>query len=332
MRFAAASDAHEQRGPGPDFLAIVGPTAAGKTALSIAVARRLGGEIVSMDSRQIYRGMDIGTAKANAAERRAVPHHGLDLRAPGERYSAGEFARDARRWIGEIRARGRVAILAGGTGFFLRALMRPLFHEPPLDPKRRAALEAHLAHPDRSELARWVRRLDPQGAAQAIAGGRQRMVRALVVALLSGRSLPEWQRHRPAEAEPLQGPVFLMELPMEVLDRRIARRVRRMMAAGLADEVTALLAAGVRPDDPGMKGVGYREVIDALEGRCTMAAAAERIRIATRQYARRQRTWFRHQLPPERISIDGEAPLAAQAEAVTRAWTSGFGAVGARQS
>ncbi len=304
----------------PDFLAIVGPTAAGKTALSLGVARRLDGEIVSMDSRQIYRGMEIGTAKATAAERRAVPHHGLDLRAPGQRYSAGEFARDARRWIGEIRARKRVAILVGGTGFFLRALMRPLFREPPLDPGRRAELEAFLARLPAAELARWVRRLDPDRAAAAIPGGFQRMARTVVVALLAGRPLSWWHRRGPAEAEPLRGLVCLVDLPMAALDDRIARRAGEMIAAGLAEEVAGLLRSGVRRDDPGMNGVGYREMAACLAGECTIEAAAERIRVATRQYARRQRTWFRHQLPPNRILIDGTAPLAAQEEAVAGAW------------
>ena len=304
----------------PDFLAIAGPTAAGKTALSIGVARRLDGEIVSMDSRQIYRGMEIGTAKASAAERRAVPHHGLDLRAPGQRYSAGEFARDARRWIGEIRARERIAILVGGTGFFLRALMQPLFREPPLDSGRRTALEARLARLPATELARWVRRLDPERAEVAIQGGFQRMARTVVVALLTGRPLSWWHRRCPAGAEPLGGLVCLLDLPVAVLDERIARRVRAMIAAGLADEVAGLLRSGVRREDPGMNGVGYREMADFLDGRSTIEAAAERIRIATRQYARRQRTWFRHQLPGNRILIDGTAPLAAQEAAVAGAW------------
>ena len=172
------------------FLAIVGPTAAGKSELAVEVALRLEGEVVSLDSRQVYRRMDIGTAKLAPAERRGVPHHGLDLIDPDQAYSAGRFARDARRWIREIRERGRVPVLVGGTGFFLRALTAPIFREPPLDPARRRALRRWLGARPRAELERWTSALDPERAALAAAGGPQRMLRALEVALLSGRPSP----------------------------------------------------------------------------------------------------------------------------------------------
>ncbi len=304
----------------PDFLGIVGPTGAGKTALSLCAARKLGGEIISVDSRQIYRGMDIGTAKASPEEQAAVPHHGLDIRDPGERYSAGEFGRDARRWITEIRARGRVAVLAGGTGFFLRVLTEPLFREPKLDPARSTALEDVLRGLPAAELERWVRLLDPARADVAVAGGKQRMLRTLSIALLTGRPLSELHRSLPAEAEPLRGMVCLLKVPPEILDLRIRRRVHAMVRAGFVEEVSALLGSGCTRDDPGLNGVGYREMADCLEGAITLGEAVERTRTATRRYARRQRTWFRRQLGPGTVTVDGTAPLEVQCAAVVKAW------------
>ncbi len=302
------------------FLAITGPTGAGKTALSLQVARALGGEIISMDSRQIYRGMDIGTAKATPEQRAEVPHHGIDIADPGERYSAGAFGRDTRRWIAAIRARGRVPLLVGGTGFFLKAVTDPLFAEPDLDGERRAAAESALAGLPRTELARWVWALDPQRAGVAIAGGRQRMTRTVLIALLTGRPLSWWHSRRNTEAEPLEGVVCVLEVPREVLDERIGRRVRAMVEAGFADEVAALLRAGCSRDDPGLNGVGYREMADCVEGRVTLEEAARRTRAATRRYARRQATWFRHQLGPGTVRVDGTAPIEAQCARVAEAW------------
>ena len=181
---------------GADFLAITGPTTSGKTALSLEVAEALDGEIVSMDSRQLYRGMDIGTDTVEAEARARVPHHGLDLVDPDERYSAGRFARDVRRWIPEIRARGRVPVLAGGTGFFLRAVLEPIFAEPEMDPSRRRRLKGWLEDRPREELERWVHRLDPERAELAVEGGPQRMGRTVEVALLSGRPLSWWHQDR----------------------------------------------------------------------------------------------------------------------------------------
>ncbi|MEJ2217647.1 MAG: isopentenyl transferase family protein [Gemmatimonadota bacterium] len=159
----------------PIALALVGPTACGKTELALQIALRLDGEIVSMDSRQVYRGLDIGTAKPTPEQRRRVQHHGLDLVEPGERYSAGRFARDARRWIDEIRARGHVPILEGGTGFFLRALTEPFFEEPPMPAASREDLKAYLAERPAAQLRRWLRVLDPQSErAMARGGGGRR--------------------------------------------------------------------------------------------------------------------------------------------------------------
>ena len=305
---------------GPRFLAIVGPTGAGKTALSLRVARKLGGEIISLDSRQIYRGMDIGTAKVSPAERALVPHHGLDLRNPDQRYSAGEFGRDARRWIDAIERRGRVPVLAGGTGFFLRVLTEPIFREPPMDPVERRALEDLLAGLPRGEQERWVRRFDPERAEIAIAGGCQRMLRVLSITILTGQNLSWWHVRHPTEGNALAGTICLVEVPREVLDERIRRRTAEMVRGGLADEVARLISDGYGRGDHGMNAVGYREIEDHLAGKLTLREAEERIRVATRRYARRQYTWFRHQLGPGTVRIDGTASLEEQASAVLDAW------------
>lgn len=311
--------------PAPDFLAIVGPTGAGKTALSIGVAGDLGAEIISMDSRQIYRGMDIGTAKATARERAAVPHHGLDIRDPGERYSAGEFGRDARRWIASIRGRGHVPMLVGGTGFFLKVLTEPIFREPPLDRSRRRAIEDVLGRLPRQELERWVRLLDPARADIAAAGGIQRMLRALSIAILTGRPLSWWHRRHPGEGTPLGGVVCLLEVPLDVLDARIRERARAMVAQGFVEEVAGLLRGGCSRRDAGLDGVGYREITGHLEGEISLEEAVERTRVATRQYARRQRTWFRHQLGPGTVRVDGTASVEAQRAEVVAAWRARVG-------
>jgi tRNA dimethylallyltransferase len=311
--------------PPPVFLAITGPTASGKTALSLEVARRLDGEIVSMDSRQVYRGMDVGTAKASPEERRAIPHHGLDLVDPDERYSAGRFARDARAWLGEIRGRGRVPILVGGTGFFLRALMQPIFAEPALDEARRDALRRWLRRQPPERLATWVRRLDPERAQLAVEGGMQRMSRTIEVALLSGRPLSAWHRDAPADGAALCGVVVLLDLPRAEMDRRIDERAARMVREGLIREVRTLLAQGYRAEDPGMTGTGYREAAAHLAGRATLEETVLEIARSTRRYARRQLTWFRNQLPAGTRTVDATAPLEAQVEEVLEAWRSGGG-------
>ncbi|MGI9626686.1 MAG: tRNA (adenosine(37)-N6)-dimethylallyltransferase MiaA [Longimicrobiales bacterium] len=313
----------ERPSPRSTFLAITGPTASGKTAVSLQVAARLGGEIISMDSRQIYRGMDVGTAKVTSAERGSIPHHGLDLFDPSEAYSAGRFARDARRWIEDIRGRDRLPILVGGTGFFLRALMEPLFDEPPMEVGRRAALRTFLEGLETEDLAAWTQALDPEAVPEVVRGGRQRMIRSATVATLSGRPLSWWhaeQQRTGPSAEACSGLVVVLELPADVLDERIANRVGRMIASGLVEEVEALVAAGYGRQSPGLTGTGYREVLDYLEGAVGLDEAMERIRIATRQYAKRQLTWFRNQMPPEAVRVDGTQPTVVLADQILQAW------------
>lgn len=304
-----------------DALVITGPTASGKTALSIEVARRIGAEIISMDSRQVYRGMDIGTAKVTPEERGEIPHFGLDLVDPDERYSAGRFARDAYRWIREIRGRGHVPLLVGGTGFFLRALTDPLFQEPDLPVERRERLKKYLDSQSDETLMRWLEILDPESAATLRAqGGRQRIARALEVALLTGRTLPWWQRHAPPQMMPIHPLVFVLDLPREQLYQRINARVHDMIDAGLVDEVRGLLERGYDLGDPGMNATGYVEMIPYLRGEYSLDDAIDAIQRATRRYARRQLTWFRHQLPPDAVWLDATRPRHELADTIAEMW------------
>lgn len=281
---------------------LVGPTGIGKTRVATALAHLADIEIISADSRQVYRGLDIGTAKPVATDRAAAVYHGLDLVEPQERYSAGRFARDATEWIAGITARGRLPLLVGGTGFYLRALFDGLFAEPALDPARRARLGRVLAGLSAGELARWAGRLD----AGFKGGGAQRAARTATVALLTGRSLTGLQRGAPA-APAVWTPWYAqLTLPRAALASRIAQRTEAMLAAGLVQEVQAVLRARVPPSAPGLTGVGYREVVQHLEGRLDDGRLAAVIAQATRRYAKRQETWFRHQLNGPVAALDAE--------------------------
>lgn len=306
----------------PAFLAIVGATASGKTSLSIPVAEALDGEIVSLDSRQIYRGMDVGTAKATKAERLRIRHHGIDIIDPDESFSAGRFARSARSWIADIQARGRVPLLVGGTGFFLRALTNPVFREPPMDRARIEALRDHLASYPPHVLQTWVRMLDPDRADVAIQGGARRMIRTLEVTLLTGRPLSWWHREAPPAQEGLRGPVVVLDLEREELYRRIDERARWMLGEGdLVGEVTGLLRSGYSPEAPGLTAVGYREVVRHIQGGFTIQEVEDQLRRATRRYARRQLTWFRNQLPAVGVHrLDATRPLADLVKSVVSTW------------
>jgi len=283
---------------------LVGPTAVGKSAVAVALAQRVPLTVISADARQVYRRLDIGTAKPSVAVRAAVPHEGLDLVDPGERYSAGRFAREAAGWLTAARATGRVPLVVGGTGFYVRALADGLFQEPPLDPARRDELREWTATLEGTDLSRWALRLDPRFSG----GGRQRAARALEVALLTGRPLSLWQRM--ARAAGVMRPWYiLLTIPRELLRRRIAERVDAMLAAGLVEEVRAELARGTAPDAAGLDGVGYREVVAMLTGKLPRELLRDAVVRASRQYAKRQETWFRNQLryPPSAVSRQPEA-------------------------
>ncbi len=303
-----------------DFLAITGPTTSGKTQVSIAVAEALDGEIICMDSRQVYRGMDIGTDKVSMENRDRVRHHGLDLRDPDEFYSAGQFGRNARGWIEEISGRGHVSLLVGGTGLFLRSLTHPLFKQPDIDATRLEALRGFMAKRPATELERWVGALDSGRTDLAREGGPQRLGRTIEVALLTGRPLSWWHSQGTPDQKPLNGLIVVLDKDREELDRRIDARVTRMTAEGLVDEVKGLMEKGYGPEAPGMSGTGYREIAAYLGGDMTLEEALDRMRSQTRQYARRQLTWFRHQLPEDAIHVDTSQSVEAQVAQVVAAW------------
>lgn len=273
---------------------ITGPTGAGKSALALALAETHGALLVSADSRQIYRGFDVGTAKPTAAERARVTHAGVDVADPTERWSAGRWAREAAGWLADAEASGRPAIVCGGTGLWLRALVTPLAPVPDLPEGRRAALATALSAMPTEELRRWVAALDPARAAL----GRAQLLRATEIALLTGT------RHGDAlatAAPARRAARWLVVDPGPALDDRLATRLHRMVADGWEAEVRGLLQT-VPADAPAWNACGYREVREVVAAGRSIDGVVERVRIATRQYAKRQRTWLRHQLAGEAVT------------------------------
>jgi tRNA dimethylallyltransferase len=277
------------------IFAIVGPTASGKSALALALAEASGGEIVNADALQVYRGLDIGTAKPSREERRRVPHHLVDILDPGERYSAGEFARRAKVAISEIAARGRVAILVGGSGLYLRALWSGIAPLPPADAEVRGRLLARLEREGLTGLYRELADVDPQSASRLGPGDTQRILRALEVALATGETLSSWIARQPFGAEPVAMRKIGLTLPRALLYDAIAARVRTMLDAGWLDEVRALLAGGVDRDSPAFQAIGYRQWVEFLAGAADFGASLQQVVTLTRRFAKRQETWFRRE-------------------------------------
>jgi tRNA dimethylallyltransferase len=275
-------------------VAVVGPTAAGKSGLAVALAERLGGEVVNADSMQIYRGMDIGTAKLSVAERRGVPHHLLDLLDVTEAVSVAQFQAWARAAIADCQARGRLPVLVGGSALYVRAVL-DRFEFPGTDPALRADLEAELAQRGAAALHERLSRLDAAAAATILAGNGRRIVRALEVIALTGRpfsaSLPQ---HAYAPGQPGSLPVQIgVDVPREVLNARIEARVDAMWAAGLVDEVRRLAASGLGQGRTASRALGYAQVLRHLAGECSLDEARDDTVRATRRFARRQDAWFR---------------------------------------
>ena len=287
----------------PKIVVITGPTASGKTALGVALAQRLGGEVVSADSMQIYRGMDIGTAKPTPEEMQGVPHHLIDVREPWQPYSAAEFAVDAKRLIDGIVAKGRLPILAGGTGLYFRALLEGLADMPEADEAMRADITAEADERGWAALHAQLAMVDPEAAARIHATDAQRIQRALEVYRLSGKPISAWQREARGERLPLKVLKLALSPPQRAtLHERIERRFDAMLDAGFLDEVRALralpgLAAHPRPLDlPALRAVGYRQAWEHLDGASTAAEFRGRVIAATRQLAKRQFTWLRGEL------------------------------------
>src|SRR6267154_1147970 len=286
--------------PKPLTPVLVGPTGVGKTAVAAALAALTPITVISADARQVYRGLDIGTAKPDRETQARVPHRGLDLVAPGERYSAGRFARDAAGWIAETRSAGQglEPIVVGGTGLYIRALAEGLFREPPFDPERRDQLRRWSESLVGADLARWAGRLDQE----FLGGGRQRAARAVEVALLTGQALSWWQREA-RQSGTLRPWYIHLTVPREVLHRRLAARVDDMLRAGLVDEVRRVIDKGVASDAPGLDGIGYREVVSMLRGELPEGELRDAMLVSTRRYAKRQDTWFRNQLRPQSSGV-----------------------------
>lgn len=280
----------------PDIRVICGPTAAGKSAVAAWLASGDPSTIISADSRQIYRSFDIGSAKPTADERARVPYRGIDIVDPTERYSAAAWATSANEWIDESHRVGRGPLVVGGTGLYLRALFDGLFDEPPLDRARRESMASVLGELDVPELRRWASLLDPDRAHL----GRTQLIRAIEIALLTGRRVSEL--HREHARVPRWRPRYLVVDPGPALAERIGGRIDDMLDNGWSDEVRRLMEA-VAPSAPAWNATGYGTVRRLVAGEVSRAQAREIILIETRQYAKRQRTWFRHQLPADRVTL-----------------------------
>jgi len=272
----------------PPLLIIAGPTGVGKTATAVQLAGRLGIEMVSADSRQVYRGMDVGTGKPTRAERAAVPHHLLDLIEPDERYHAARFRREAIESIDLIRERGRLPVIVGGTGLYVRALLKGLDPAPPANPALRARMEALAAEMGMAALHARLAALDPDAAGRLHPNDRVRIIRAIEKHGRGSAGGDSWAR----AVSPWSVLFFGLRQERNALNRRLEERARGMLSGGMMEEVKRLLAAGYDEQTPGMAGIGYRQFAAAAKGRMTEAEALGLMVRDTRRYAKRQMTWF----------------------------------------
>jgi tRNA dimethylallyltransferase len=300
------------------MIAVVGPTAAGKSELSLRLARALDGEVINADSMQLYRGMDIGTGKLTAAERAGVPHHLLDIWEVTEPASVAEYQRLARAAVAEITAAGRTPVLVGGSGLYVRAVIDDLAF-PGTDPELRARLEAELAATGPAALHARLADVDPAAATSILPSNGRRIVRALEVIELTGRpfgaALPGYEGRPSAQIG--------LDVPRDELDRRIAERVSRMWRAGLVNEVQALDRAGLRSGRTASRALGYAQALRFLDGEWTAEQARRHTVTATRRFARRQESWFRRDPRVRWLPADQPVPtdvaLAALGESVSAA-------------
>ncbi|MGC3970755.1 MAG: tRNA (adenosine(37)-N6)-dimethylallyltransferase MiaA [Pirellulales bacterium] len=295
---------------------LTGPTASGKTAVGIELARRLNAEIVAMDSMTVYRGLEIGTAKPTAEERAAAPHHLLDVVDPSTEFSQAEYAAAARTAVDDILARGKLPLLVGGTPLYLKTLLRGMYDGPPPDWNFRRRMETEADDAGPTYLQDRLAQVDPPAAAKLHANDRRRLIRALEVFELTGRPLSEQQREFEHPRRQAMGRVFLLDWPRAELFARIESRVDAMLAAGLVDETRQALAQPGGLGRTARQGLGYREVLDMLEGRLAPEDLADAIKTHTRQFAKRQGTWFRSLEECRRIEMHAPADAAATAQQI----------------
>jgi tRNA dimethylallyltransferase len=312
----------------PTLLAIVGPTATGKSALAIALAKRLQprGEIVNCDSTAVYQRFDIGTDKVPVAEQQGVPHHLIDIIPPTERYSAARYADAAAAIIRDITARGKLPILVGGTGLYYRALTRGIFPGPARDEALRARLHAVAARRGPEFLHRMVARLDPVSAARILPRDEKRLVRALEVTLLTGKPLSAHFADTRSPLADYRIITLALRLPTAAIAERVARRVDAQFGRGLLHEVQAILASGVPAEAHPFSGLVYRQVLEHLRGERDLAATRDLIVQENRRYARRQLIWFRKE--PNLEWLDGPGESSATQRAAEAALCSFFGIPG----
>jgi tRNA dimethylallyltransferase len=292
----------------PRVLAVLGPTASGKSALGLALAHRLNGEILNCDSTAVYRGFDIGTDKVAPADRQGIPHHLIDIADPTEVYTAAQYARDAAAVIRDVHARGRLPILVGGTGFYYRALVRGLFPGPGADPALRARLDRIAGRRGPERLHRLLSRVDPASGARIMARDRKRLVRALEVYFATGTPLTAHFQGTRSLIEDCDVTAIALRLPAELTAARVARRVDEQFARGVVDEVQALLARGVPPHARPFGGLVYRQIMEMLRGVRDEAATRALITQENRRYARRQLIWFRKEPTLRWVDGPGESP------------------------
>ena len=292
--------------PPPRLVAIVGPTATGKSALGIALAHRFGGEVVSCDSTAVYRCFDIGTDKVPVEERQGIPHHLIDVADPLEEYSAARYAREASAVIRSITARGRLPILVGGTGLYYRALTRGFFPGPARDSALRARLERIADRKGDARLHVLLRRVDAASADRISPADRKRMVRALEVYLLTGRALTAHFADTRSPLPEYDVVTFALRIPQEATDARVAARVDAQFRQGLLDEIRGLLAAGVPETAHPFTGLVYRQALEHLHGLRDEPATRELIVRENRKYSRRQLIWFRKEPNLHWIHAAGE--------------------------
>ncbi|MCB2205355.1 tRNA (adenosine(37)-N6)-dimethylallyltransferase MiaA [bacterium] len=299
------------------ILVITGPTASGKTAVSLHCAEMLGAEIVSADSRQVYRGMDIGTAKPTEAEQARVAHHGIDICDIDDTYTAGRFFEDAHAWIKDIMRRGRRVLIVGGSGLYVRVLLQGLFEGPAADPELRARLEMRLEEEGKEVLLRELAAVDPRMVEQIDAQNPVRIVRALEVCLLTGKPYSEIREANMRRSPHRYFPVAL-RWERGALHERINARVDRMMADGLLEELRTLLANGADPAWNALNTVGYKELSAYLTSLLPYDTAVEQIKTNTRRFARRQLTWFRREPGLRWYDMEAETDARECAERIIR--------------